>query len=254
MFMYYGDSVNELNALKDALIESAEHDKLSNGIKHSDGYGYVIVTKNRTYYHRSTRPIYEDRFEIPEISGNFLAIFHARRSSDGLIGKTKFTHPFCESSGTSTIYLAHNGGTCKSRLSESLCVDGDEIVDSKLALEFIIKEGGITPESLEKLKGFTRKDAALNLFICSITGQKVEGYYYNYYPDPENWDYYALYTAKMERGKAVFSSTLKECNLGKCEIAKAKKEELIKFGEFSMEPNIEVPPVSTKEAQDSKKP
>jgi predicted glutamine amidotransferase len=250
MFMYYGDSVSELNALKDALIESAEHDKLGNGIQHSDGYGYVIITKSKTYYHRSTKPIYEDRFEIPEISGSFLAIFHARRASDALKGKPEFSHPFCESSGTSTIYLAHNGGVCKSRLSESLSIDGNDIVDSKLALELIIKEGGVTPESIEKLKDFTRKDSALNLFICSITGQKVEGYYYNYYPNPENRDYYELYTANMEKGKAVFSSTLKECNLGKCEIAKAKNDELVKFSEFTLEPKIEVPPVKTEKPQE----
>ena len=78
MFGYIGYSSDELNLLYTALVESSRNDVI--GKKY--GYGMVVYTNNNLLHFRSSRPIYEEAFKLPELKGKIFGVFHTMNAHD----------------------------------------------------------------------------------------------------------------------------------------------------------------------------
>ena len=230
MFAYHGTSVREVALLRDALVKSARHDTRHNW-SHGDGHGFVIVARDSMHVYKSVRPIYEDTVDLPDVRGEFLAVFHARKASPRRIINKGSSHPYMETWERSTIIMAHNGSLKSRELMPELGIrDGSLVVDSELGLKFIVKNG-LSQATIDKLKGYTR--TALNLFVIELVkgDDLARLYYLNHYAgqsDPRNGHYYNLYVACLENGNAVFSSTLLDNGFSGIE---AKRGSLVLFGQ-----------------------
>lgn len=210
MFAYIGDSNEELMQLYSALKKAAAYDQIATEFKvgfekHDDGWGYAIAGDDGSLRHyRTSRPIYEDAHTIPRMEGNFSAIFHVRKASDGAAVVPSFAHPFVEDSEGELIFFAHNGSLEKGPLAKELGFKGVAI-DSELAAKLFARDGAKCMTLLEK-----NTKSALNLLIMQIdkvTG-RVQVSYKNYYVRKDREGFYRLYLASLPHGKAVYSSTL----------------------------------------------
>lgn len=220
MFAYVGSSQKDLESLYAALRKVSNHDSTMwlPDKRHKDGWGCVILSDGKLTHYRTSRPIFEDSFKIPKIKGTTYAIFHTRKARVGTIkiGSPAFSHPFITETDSSTIFLAHNGS-----LEDPI---PKHVVDSEVALREIAKRGGLK-EAVGELKGRTQR--GLNLCVLTIdrASKKATIEYLNYWNrkkvDKYKQEYYMLYTKRMERGTAVFSSPMKEyfegepCKYGK---------------------------------------
>ncbi|AAY81153.1 class II glutamine amidotransferase [Sulfolobus acidocaldarius] len=238
MFAYYGSSWSKVEELFNCLSRSAEVDPYFNNSSHKDGWGFVIVTRDKIIHYRSGRPIFEDTLPIKLNDQEMIAVFHARQASAGNPIGSQFSHPYLEVNQNGSIFLAHNGSVDKERLLKEVSMNSEYVVDSELALKFISRFKDLY-EGVEVLKGYTK--SALNLFLVNISRLGEAELYYLNYVSPSHWDrvksgrtnaspnYYDLYI-NSEDGDAVFSSTLSYyCSeLGE---RKAEYSRLTKLGE-----------------------
>lgn len=237
IFAYCGSSVAELERLRKALSEAAEYDMIAEKLglgfsSHADGWGYVIASEDgKLLHYRNSAPIFKDGHRIPQVDGKFFALFHARKASEkGLVGPI-FSHPLVDSSGSETLFLLHNGRVDKEAIGNELGIDTNYLVDSEAALKFISKKG--VEKGSEALEKYTV--SGLNLMLLSfgrVTGE-INMYCKNYYIRRDKSEYYDLYIADMDEGKAVFSSTLSNYGMVGRKVAYGK---LFKFaqGRLSM--------------------
>ncbi|AHC52030.1 glutamine amidotransferase [Sulfolobus acidocaldarius SUSAZ] len=238
MFAYYGSSWSKVEELFNCLSRSAQRDPYFNGSSHKDGWGFVIVTRDKVIHYRSGRPIFEDRLPIKLDDQEMIVVFHARQASSGNPVGSQFSHPYLEVNQNGSIFLAHNGSVDKEGLVKQLSIDSEYVVDSELALKFLSSYKDLS-EGVEALKNYTK--SALNLIVVNISRQGEAELYYLNYVSPSHWDrvksgrtsaspnYYDLYI-NNEYGVSVFSSTLSYyCNeLGE---RKAEYGNLTKLGE-----------------------
>ncbi len=237
MFAYYGQSSKKVRELVYCLLRSAEKDVLLNNTSHGDGWGFVLLTKDKIFHYRSLNPIFR---EISDIERDFpikirdeemMVIVHARQASDKSLVSSYYSHPYLESSSSSIFFLAHNGSVDKEGIANELGISADNMVDSELILKYIVMKG---VDGIHDLKRFTR--SSLNLLLLEIRRKESEAilYYMNYYDKDYvkkrsmNEEYYKLYVDE-DNGISVYSSTLGHyCKFNKqkpCE-----EGELIKIG------------------------
>ncbi|MFP3260909.1 MAG: class II glutamine amidotransferase [Sulfolobus sp.] len=206
MLAYHGNNKAELERLVGCLIRAANKDPLRNGVKHGDGWGIVAIDSEGIIYYRSKNPIYTEAnlltSLIGKLKGEFKVIIHARQASDKSLVSSYYSHPYMDYNDKFIIYLAHNGSIDKDKLSSSLGIDASKMVDSELALKYILLKG---LDSVKELESYTQ--TALNLFLLVIRRGKdpisAKLYYYNYYKKLGD-EYYKLYV----NGNAVYSSSL----------------------------------------------
>lgn len=209
MFAYKGNSIDDLDKLYKALTESARNDKIGSKFgynNHPDGFGYVIYNGNSIYYYRSEKPIYEEDIKLPEISGNIYAIFLARKASGKKHMGVMYSHPFMDDYGNNLLFMAHNGSVSEDNLKIKLNYKYNAS-DTELALYFISKYG--IDSVYDLMNNYT--ESSLNLLILSISkiNKETSLYYLNYYKNKEKYEYSDMYKAKLNRGEAIISSTLR---------------------------------------------
>ncbi|AOL17179.1 hypothetical protein BFU36_11210 [Sulfolobus sp. A20] len=242
MFSYYGRSSRKVRELLDCLVKSAKEDKLYNNTSHGDGWGFVLLTKDKIFHYRSLNPIFE---EISDVESDFpikisdeemMIIAHARQASDKSLVSSYYSHPYLESNSSSIFFLAHNGSVNKEGIANELGISAENMVDSELILKYIEMKG---VDSINDLKKFTK--SSLNLLLLEIRRKERQAilYYLNYYDKGYvekrgiNKEYYKLYVNEDDDGISVYSSTLAYyCKFNKqkpCE-----EGELIKIGGMSL--------------------
>ncbi len=209
MFAYKGNSMDELNKLYKALIESARNDAIGSKFgygNHPDGFGYVIYNKSDICYYRSEKPIYEENVKLPEIKGDIYAIFLARKASGKKHIGVVYSHPFMDNYGENVIFMAHNGLVSEDKLKIKLNYKYDAS-DTELALYYISKYG--IESVYELMNNYT--ESSLNLLMLSISkiNKETSLYYLNYYKNKEKSEYSDMYRAKLNHGEAIISSTLR---------------------------------------------
>lgn len=215
MFAYVGRSSKDIEQLANALSKSAKSDtKTRTGISHKDGWGYSIFSDRGIDYYTSPNPIYNEKIKLPLVEGQIFAIFHARKATDQSSVKKKFSHPLLGLTEDSQVFFAHNGSVETNYLKKALDVGG-EMIDSELALRYVLKNG---LESTKNLEEHTTMNSALNLLILKVKRDGLAELFVKHFyrKDPEKSDkteYYNLYYQDMEEGKAVFSSTLNDNGL-----------------------------------------
>ena len=200
MFGYIGYSSDELNLLYTALVESSRNDVI--GKKY--GYGMVVYTNNNLLHFRSSRPIYEEAFKLPELKGKIFGVFHTMNAHDKSLISPIFEHPFTASNGNEVFYMAHNGVVNKQSIMEYLGINGT-YNDTEAALQYIAEKGLSSVDDLEKYT-----ESSLNLMILHLDKdkEKPEIYFKNFYRDKSKGDYLDMYRVNMPHGKAIVSSTL----------------------------------------------
>ena len=200
MFGYIGYSSDELNLLYTALVESSRNDVI--GKKY--GYGMVVYTNNNLLHFRSSRPIYEEAFKLPELKGKIFGVFHTMNAHDKSLISPIFEHPFTASNGNEVFYMAHNGVVNKQSIMEYLGINGT-YNDTEAALQYIAEKGLSSVDDLEKYT-----ESSLNLIILHLDKdkEKPEIYFKNFYRDKSKGDYLDMYRVNMPHGKAIVSSTL----------------------------------------------
>ncbi len=207
MFGYIGYSTEELNMLYTALVESSRNDVIGKKYgyaNHGDGYGIVVYTKDNLFHFRSSRPIYEEAFKLPEFKGKIFGVFHTMNAHDRSLVSPIFEHPFTASNGKEVFYMAHNGVVNKQSIMEYLGINGI-YNDTEAALQYIAVRGLSSVDNLEKYT-----ESSLNLIILHLDKgeEKPEIYFKNFYLDKNKRDYSDMYTVNMPHGKAIISSTL----------------------------------------------
>ncbi|BCU67776.1 class II glutamine amidotransferase [Sulfolobales archaeon HS-7] len=200
MFAYYGQSAERLLSLFGSLQRSAERDFRCNH-PHDDGWGIVLLTKDKLMHYRSLRPIYDEEFPFNLRDEEMMTIVHARKASPNSPRGVQFSHPFVLTNHNGTYFMAHNGSVDKQSLSNER--DLESVVDSELLLEYIA--GGNSVEKLVKDfqgKGNQGKNV-INLLLLEIRrdGQATLSYY-SYFE--KNKECYEMFYA----GDAIFSSTM----------------------------------------------
>ena len=200
MFGYIGYSSDELNLLYTALVESSRNDVI--GKKY--GYGMVVYTNNNLLHFRSSRPIYEEAFKLPELKGKIFGVFHTMNAHDKSLISPIFEHPFTASNGNEVFYMAHNGVVNKQSIMEYLGINGT-YNDTEAALQYIAEKGLSSVDDLEKYT-----ESSLNLIILHLDKdkEKPEIYFKNFYRDKSKGDYLDMYRVNMPHGMAIVSSTL----------------------------------------------
>ncbi|WP_160164865.1 class II glutamine amidotransferase [Candidatus Acidianus copahuensis] len=201
--------MEDLQSLYLALSESAKNDNIAKnfGINpvHGDGWGYVIYNRQTIYTYKTEKPIFSDSISIPTITGEFLAIFHARQASDKTTVSSIFSHPFFGSDQRYLYFFAHNGHISEESLMKELNFSG-KTTDSEMALQYITRKG--LEKALPELERMTL--SALNILILRIdkSNGNAEVFYENYYLNKERSEYYDMFEVKLSKGNAVVSSTL----------------------------------------------
>lgn len=210
MFAYLGSSPRKVEELLDCLKKSAEKDVYLNNSSHPDGWGFVLLTKDKIFHYRSANPIFNEEFPINLKSEEMMLIVHARQATDKSLVGSQFSHPYVESNEKAIYYFAHNGSVDKEALSKILNINSVRMVDSELALKYIIN--GDIFGNIHSLKKFTK--SSLNMFLLEIERNgNASLYYMNYvnrnYLQSKNISdiYYKMYIDN-ENGIAVYSSTI----------------------------------------------
>lgn len=202
MFGYTGTGKEDLEKLFEAFRSSAFSDDSSSEIKqHPDGWGCVILSDKGLFHYRSSLPVYEDSFRIPDIGGKFLAVFHARKASkNSPVGSQMYSHPFSHYGNSRVVFLAHNG---------SLAGQYPGKVDSEVALDIVSSSDGDLAKAEDELK--RRMKSAVNMLVLSFEKEKPGDAtlkYLNFWNRSEEDRFYQMYTVRMENGSAVMSSTI----------------------------------------------
>jgi glutamine amidotransferase len=233
MFAYYGQSSSKIERLFECLKKSAEKDVYFNNNSHPDGWGLVVLTKDKIFHYRSGNPIFTENMPLKLNDEEMIAIFHARQATDKTLVGSQFSHPYVETNENGVLFFAHNGSVDKESLSQELLINADMMVDSELALKFLLRYSNLY-NGINDLKNYTK--SALNLFLIQIHREKeAELFYLNYVKTRSqkvSSNYYDLYVDKKD-GVSVFSSTLSYyCNeLGQ---DKAKYGELTSIGKLKL--------------------
>lgn len=211
MFAYVGDSEDELCELIFALDASARRDPIAKAERkpyvHSDGWGFVIASKEGVYRFRSPNPIFKERISIPVPKTRFIAMFHARDATDKIVAGKRFSHPLLAETGDSMIFLAHNGYFKRGALARALHVKKTpKMLDTELALEYIKRNGVDKTADLEK---YSAKGYPMNLFILEVAKKAGTASLYYISSFPGRGKYGIVCKKRYKKGSAaVFSSTL----------------------------------------------
>lgn len=233
MFAYYGSSSSKIEKLFNCLKKSAEKDVYFGNTSHPDGWGFVILTKDKIFHYRSANSIFTENLPIKLDDEETIAIFHARQATDKRLVGSQFSHPYSEANENGLFFFAHNGSVDKEKLSQELLINSDMVVDSELALKFLLRYSNIY-NGMNDLKDYTK--SSLNSFIIRVSREKeAELFYLNYVrnrSEKASSNYYDLYIDTKD-GISVFSSTLSYyCNdLGQ---NKVKYGELTPIGKMKL--------------------
>lgn len=233
MVAYFGSSRERVRQLFNCLKEAARNDVYYNSISHSDGWGSVVLTRDKIIHYRDVNPIYTQDFPAFTLNEEMIVVVHARQATDKNLVSSVFSHPYIETNERYIYYLVHNGSVDKERLGKELGVNPERMVDSELLLKYISLKGDSEKE-IERLKEYTK--SSLNFILLKIErNRKASLYVINYYNTEHikskriNEKYYALYYVNRE-GSAVYSSTVGYyCNEDGEELEKGR---LIKIGEM----------------------
>lgn len=235
MVAYFGTSRERLRQLFDCLKEAAKRDVYYKNVSHADGWGVLLLTRDRLIHYRDANPIYFQDLPFFVQDEAMMVIIHARQASEKSLISSIFSHPYVETNDRHIYYLAHNGTVDKERLGKELGINPERMVDSELLLKYLALKGDSERE-IEKLKDYTK--SSLNIILLKIERNKraslyVMNYYKSEYVKAKeiNEKYYILYHINKD-GKAVFSSTVGYyCNEEGEEIEQGK---LVKIGEMEI--------------------
>ncbi|AWR98336.2 class II glutamine amidotransferase [Acidianus sulfidivorans JP7] len=209
MFAYYGNSKDRVKELFECLKKAAKED-IYYPKPHEDGWGLVLLTRDKLIHYRDINPIYyTDAFPLNLKDEEMMVIVHARQASDKDLVSSFYSHPYLETDDKYVYYLAHNGSVDKEEIAKELKIyNAKYLVDSELLLKYIIFN-----EDYEKIKKYTK--SSLNIILLKIQRDTKEAslYFMNYYNSEYiklknmNEKYYPMYYSDID-GKAVFSSTV----------------------------------------------
>ncbi|CUX76993.1 class II glutamine amidotransferase [Thermococcus chitonophagus] len=116
-----------MRPLVEALIKASENDPYKaargRGNQHRDGWGYVLITKEKIEYYRSPKPIFEDEKAtqlMDKLRGFGVLLLHSRAASQGGVNLFN-TQPFAYGSPHGyQLFFMHNGDLIKDLLLEGL--------------------------------------------------------------------------------------------------------------------------------------
>jgi len=136
-----------MRPLVEALIRASENDpykaRRGRGNQHRDGWGYVLITKDKIEYYKSPKPIFKDERSsqlMTNLKGFGVLLLHSRAASQGGVNLFN-TQPFAYGSPHGyQLFFMHNGDLIKDLLLEGLKLPKEkfeEASDSYLAGMYI---------------------------------------------------------------------------------------------------------------------
>ena len=177
MFLSVG-KVKDICKLYESLVLASKEDIFMMKKNHSSGWGYFIASNERSYYYRSSKPIYEDEWTLYHYlqdEATYYAMFHSRLASQreptrGFID----SHPFIVRGDERLIIVAHNGSINKHLVAKELGIPPELYTDSEILAILLSSYKTINikdrlekaKETIKRLGAFT---GALNVMAIEIS-------------------------------------------------------------------------------------
>ena len=218
MFGISGDFHEVFPEIFMALQDVARNDPLldTRGIQlseHSDGWGYVALSRDGLVHYKTSMPVYDS---APIIAQNGFMVAHARKASPSEPRGVANSHPFHASDQSMDIYLAHNGAFDKAEIAKILGIgETKDQTDSEFFLKLVIAQRGALMQRLEDAIGIAKEHRLLtgtpNLLLLGVRKDTMEPeiLYYTAPPDSGKYgDYNRLYFVGGRGWSGVFSSSI----------------------------------------------
>ncbi|MEM3264875.1 MAG: hypothetical protein QXH07_02860 [Thermoplasmata archaeon] len=212
MFVFKGDVLFGTQLLN-SLTKAAKSDIFNNFKSHKDGWGGVVLGKQKEQLTKSMIPIYDDNtskiFDIDD--SEVYGLFHARLTAPNEPVLWPFhSHPYVIHGNDESIYIAHNGWVDKKIIGEKYDIHYVNRNDTEVLALMIEKLQGNIRDRLHSAIDFINENAllgALNL-MCVINGNdgKKEICYYSKSKDKSI--YITLFKYNKGDDFAVMSSSV----------------------------------------------